>query len=162
MHAETTAIDRQSSAGFQALQNRVETLQAQLNAARADMSDTMKSLGEVRHVVGDLPRVEEHVQELSHRQDATNKLHTQLFEKLKKAELQLNLERVSAESRYEIVKAPRLEKPGKLKTVGLRCGLGLFAALLVAAFAIAGREGHRIFSQTLENFDNQRPRSWWR
>jgi pSer/pThr/pTyr-binding forkhead associated (FHA) protein len=162
MHAETTAIDRQSSAGFQALQNRVETLQAQLNAARADLGDTMKSLGEVRHLVGDLPRVEERVKELSHRQEATNKLHTQLFEKLKKAELQLNLERVSAESRYEIVKAPRLEKPGRLKTVGLRCGIGLFAALLVAAFAIAGREGHRIFSQTLENFDNQRPRTWWR
>jgi hypothetical protein len=161
MHSETTAVDRQSSAGFQALQSRVETLQAQLNAARSDLGDTMKSLGQVRHVVGDLPRVEERVQELSHRQDATNRLHTQLFEKLKKAELQLNLERVSAESRYEMVKPPRLEKPGKLKTVALRCGIALFAALIVSAIFIAIREGHRMFSHTLATFDNQR-RTWWR
>ena len=155
MHAETSAADRQSIGGFQALQNRVEALQGQLNAAQTDLSDTEKNLGQVRHVVGDLPRVEERVQELSHTQDATNHLHTQLFEKLKKAELQVNLERVSAESRYELVIPPRLEDTGKKRALALRSMIGLFAGLFVAAGVIAAREGRRVVSEVLVTLENR-------
>ncbi|MES1171684.1 MAG: FHA domain-containing protein [Bacteroidota bacterium] len=160
MHADTSAVDRQSIGAFQALKNRVETLQGQLSAARADLADTEGNLGRVRHVVGDLPRVEERVQELSHKQEATNRLHTQLFEKLKKAELQLNLERVSAESRYEMVKPPRLEKPGMGASVALRCGIGLFAGFFLAAIFIALREGRRLFITTLATLENRRRPTW--
>ena len=59
MRSETTQEDRQANPGLQNLGNRVETLQAQLNAARSDLSDTERSLSQVRKVVGDLPRVEE-------------------------------------------------------------------------------------------------------
>jgi pSer/pThr/pTyr-binding forkhead associated (FHA) protein len=159
MQTEVSTVDRASIAGFQALQNKVETLQGQLGAARSDLADTDRNLGQVRHVVGDLPRVEERVQELSHKQDATNRLHTQLFEKLKKAELQVNLERVSAESRYELVKPPRLEKPGKLAWV-LRCAIGLFAGFLLAGIAITVKEGRLIVSQTLASMDGRRHTSW--
>jgi uncharacterized protein involved in exopolysaccharide biosynthesis len=160
MRADTTQVDRQSNGGLQALQNRVEATQGQLSAVRSDLADTEKNLGQVRHLVGDLPRVEERVQEMSHKQDATNRLHTQLFEKLKKAELQLNLERVSAESRYEMVKPPRLEKSGKVKIMAIRCGLGLFVGLFVAALAIALREVGKIVSQTLETLDSRSGPSW--
>jgi hypothetical protein len=155
MHAETSIADRQSIGGFQALQNRVDALQGQLSAARSDLADTEKNLGQVRHVVGDLPRVEERVQELSHTQEATNHLHTQLFEKLKKAELQVNLERVSAESRYEVVMPPRQEITGKKKTAALRGVLGLFAGLFLAGGVIAVREGKRVFSQALVSLENR-------
>jgi uncharacterized protein involved in exopolysaccharide biosynthesis len=144
MHAETSQVDRQANAGLQILGNRVETLQAQLNAARSDLADTEKSLSQVRKVVVDLPRVEERVQELNHTQEATNRLHSQLFERLKKAELQLSIERVSAESRYDIITSPRLEKSKALKTLALRSLLGLLTGLVAAAIAVAFREGHRI------------------
>ncbi len=159
MHAETSAIDRQSSSGLQAMQNRVESLQGQLGAARSDLGDTLRSLGQVRHLVGDLPRVEERVRELSHKQDATNRLHTQLFEKLKKAELQLSLERVSAESRYEMVTPPRLDNRGRAKYAALRGGIGMFSGLLLAALVILFREGRRMFSRTLATLESQ-DRSW--
>jgi FHA domain len=160
MHADTSTLDRQSSAGLQTIQNRIQTLQGQLNGARADLADTERNLGLVRHLVGDLPRVEERVQELSHRQDATNRLHTQLFEKLKKAELQLNLERVSAESRYELLTPPRPEKLARVKTTVVRCGLGLFLGLFLASLAIAMKEGRLIVSKTMASIDNRHSSTW--
>ncbi len=144
MRSETTQEDRQANPGLQNLGNRVETLQAQLNAARSDLADTERSLSQVRKVVGDLPRVEERVQELNHTQEATNRLHAQLFEKLKKAELQLSIERVSAESRYDIITSPRLEKSRTMKTLAIRSALGLFVGLMLAAMLIAVREGRRV------------------
>jgi uncharacterized protein involved in exopolysaccharide biosynthesis len=160
MKADTTPVDREAIGGLQALQARVDMLTGQLNAARADLADTQGSLGRVRQVTGDLPRVEEKVQALSHQQDATNRLHTQLFEKLKKAELQLNLERVSAESRYEMVKPPSPEKFAKIKTAAIRCGMGLFLGLFLATLVIAVKEGRHIVSQTMDTMENPRRPSW--
>lgn len=157
MRKETTQVDRESNPGLQNLDSRVQTLQAQLGAARSDLADTERSLAQVRKVVGDLPRVEERVQELNHTQEATNRLHSQLFEKLKKAELQLSIERVSAESRYDIITSPRLEKPKTVKTLGLRSAVGMFAGLLLAAIAIAFIEGRRIVATTLASVDYRRP-----
>jgi uncharacterized protein involved in exopolysaccharide biosynthesis len=157
MKSQPTQIDREANTGLNVLGNRVETLQAQLAAARADLGDTERSLGQVRKVVGDLPRVEERVQELNHTQEATNRLHSQLFEKLKKAELQLSIERVSAESRYDIITSPRLEKSKILKTLIIRCGIGLFLGLLLAATAIAIIEARRVIATSLASVDYRRP-----
>jgi hypothetical protein len=153
MHADTTKMDRQSNTGLQELRSRVELLQAQLGAARGDLADTDKTLADIKHVVGDLPRVEERVQQLNHTQEATTHLHSQLFEQLKKAELQLSLERVSAESRYDIVMPPQLEKNGKVKTAGIRAAIGMAIGLLLSAMIIVALEGRRIVNQTLATLD---------
>jgi Inner membrane component of T3SS, cytoplasmic domain len=156
MHATPTPVDREANSGLQAQQGRIETLRGQLNAARAELADTQKNLGQIRSLVGDLPRVEAHLQDLNRRQDAVGRLHTQLFDKLKKAELQLNLERVSAESRYEM-SPPRLEKPGRTQTIALRCGIGLIVGLLVASLIVAIQEGRRLFSRALKTYDANQP-----
>jgi len=155
MRSETNQLDRGSNAGYQDLQHRIALLQAQLSAARSDLADTEANLGRIRHVVGDLPRVQERVQQLAHTQEATTHLHGQLFEQLKKAELQLNLERVSAESRYEIISPPEVVKPGRLRTGVTRTGLGLAIGLLLASVILAVREGRRIVSQTLATMDSR-------
>jgi len=160
MQSDTNPIDRRSNAGYQDLQNKVVVLQAQLAAARSDLADTEENLSHVRNVVGDLPRVEERVEQLKHTQQATAHLHGQLFEQLKKAELQLNLERVSAESRYEIVVAPRLAKLTPTRNVATRIGIGIGAGLLLAMAVLFVREGRRVVSETLASLDNQ-PRSKW-
>ena len=153
MQSDTTQNDRRSNAGYQELQNRVALLQAELNAARGDLADTETNLGRVRNVVGDLPRVQESVQELAHRQDDTTRLHGQLFEQLKKAELQLNLERVSAESRYELVSPPRLSDFGVLKTTAIRTSLGLLAGLIVAAIVLGIRELKRLVKDSVASLN---------
>ena len=92
--------------------------------------------------------MEQHLADLEHRQEATKQLHSDLFAKLSQAEIQLNLEKVSAESRYD-VSTPRLERARKASTLGLRGGLGLLLGLFVAAIVILLREAQRMISQTL-------------
>src|SRR3569832_388990 len=82
MSAISDDLERKSNAGLQALKRRVDLLQAQLSAARGDLADTEKSLGQIKNVVGDLPRGEARVQQLNDIQDATTHLHGQLFEQL--------------------------------------------------------------------------------
>jgi polyhydroxyalkanoate synthesis regulator protein len=148
MGAGTPAVDREANPAYQAVQNRVDALQAQLRAVRNDLADTDKSLGQIRGVVGELPRVEQRIVELTHMQEATTRLHGQLFERLMQAELQVNLERVSAESRYEITTA-RLERPRSALVVGLRGGLGLMVGVLAAAVFILIAEGKRLVREAL-------------
>jgi Inner membrane component of T3SS, cytoplasmic domain len=154
--AQPSQFDKRSNAGYQDIKNRIALVQGELSAARNDLADTESNLGRVQKVVGDLPRVQAGVQELTHMQEATTQLHSQLFEQLKKAELQLNLERVSAESRYEVVLPPRITKVGHLRTAALRCVIGLFVGLFVAAIILAFQEGRRILLQTLETIETSR------
>ena len=155
MGSETTAVDRGSNAGYQEIQNQVALLQGQLSAARSDLADTEKSLGRIQNVVGDLPRVQAGVQQLTHVQEATTQLHGQLFEQLKKAELQVNLERVSAESRYEILAPVRLIRTSGLRTSAVRAGAGLFLGIFLAFTTILARKGRELVSRALFNLDSR-------
>jgi hypothetical protein len=156
MATQTDSLDRASNAGFQDLQNRVALLQAQLSAARSDLSDTEKDLKHVQNVVGDLPRVQAGVQHLTHMQEATTALHGQLFEQLKKAELQLKLERVSAESRYEVVNPPHLIAAGKGKTAVMRLTGGAAIGLLLGLAVLGIMKVRLLFRQALSNINAAR------
>jgi hypothetical protein len=163
LQATTPTLVRESDPNYQLAQSQVEKLEAQLAAARASLGETESSLGQVRRVVQDLPRVEQHLADLEHRQDATKQLHGDLFAKLKQAEIQLNLEKVSAESRYDLT-PPETERTRKSITLLIRGGLGVFFGLFVAAIAILLLEVRRIVSQTLASATvvsrvvSQRPR----
>ncbi|MEA2700174.1 MAG: hypothetical protein QOI66_4445 [Myxococcales bacterium] len=154
MGSETTPLDRESNAGYQELKSKVALLQAQLSGARSDLADTEKNLTHVHSVVGDLPRVQAGVQRLTHMQDATTQLHGQLFEQLKKAELQLNLERVSAESRYEVVLAPQLVKTGWFRNAVVRLIIGLVLGVFLALATILVRKVRHMFLHALSKTDS--------
>ena len=156
METQTDSLDRASNAGFQDLQNRVALLQAQLSAARSDLADTEKDLKHVQNVVGDLPRVQAGVQHLVHMQEATTALHGQLFEQLKRAELQLKLERVSAESRYEVVKPPHLIATGRGKTAALRLTVGAAIGLLLGLATLGVRKLRVLFREAISNINATR------
>ena len=164
LEAATPTLSRESDPNYQQAQNRIEKLQAQLSATRASLSDTEQSLGQVRNVVKELPRIEQRLVDLNHRQDTTQALQADLFSKLKQAEIQLNLEKVSAESRYDF-SPPRLERPRKSSTLLLRCGLGLVLGLFAAFVGIALQEAKRVFVQTMaaqtliRPSSNSRPRN---
>jgi hypothetical protein len=102
--------------------------------------------------------VEQQLADLTRVQDASSRLHAQLFEKLKQAELQLSLERVSAESRYE-VSAPKLLKPRTVVTIGLRCGIGILVGMFVAAVMILFPEGRKVVEAALAAPDPRRRES---
>ena len=148
LQGSTPSLSRESDPNYQMAQSRIEKLQAQLSATRASLGDTEHSLGEVRSVVKDLPRIEQKLGDLNHRQDTTRLLQADLFSKLKQAEIQLNLEKVSAESRYDF-SPPRLERQRKTTTLLLRCGLGVLFGAFVAFLAIGFQEVKRLFIRTM-------------
>src|SRR5262249_53551309 len=145
--------DRKADPALTAEQGKVESLEAQLAAARSDLADTDKNLSQVRRLVDALPRVEQQLIEMTNQMDAQTKLPGQLFEKLKQTELQLNLEQVSAQSRYDIGPV-RLERPSKAKTIALRCGVGLFAGLVVIVIWLLAGEGRRLMSEAMAQLDS--------
>jgi hypothetical protein len=75
-------------------------------------------------------------------------LHADLFSKLKQAEIQLNLEKVSAESRYDISPI-HVERLRNRSTLTLRSGLGILLGIFAAALVIAFQEARRIISRTM-------------
>ncbi|HEX3698264.1 MAG TPA: FHA domain-containing protein [Polyangia bacterium] len=131
-------------------------LESQLAAARSSLADTEQKLGRVSSMVGDLPRVQAGVQRLTHMQEATTQLHGQLFEQLKKAELQFNLERVSTESRYQIVSPAQIVKVGPVMTGVVRVAAGLFLGLFMALGLAVAKGGRRMFTQALSNLNATR------
>ena len=148
LQSPTSALSRESDPNYQLARGTAEKLRAQVAATRANLADVQGSLAQVQRVVRDLPRVEQHLSDLDHRQEATMQFHTDLFAKLKQAEVQLNLEKVSAESRFE-VSPVHVERSRNRSTLATRGGLGLLLGIIAAALGIASREARRIIAKTL-------------
>jgi hypothetical protein len=91
------------------------------------------------------PKIGARLADLSTQLDNTKRLHEQLSAQAHKAGLQLDLERVSVRSRYDLIPA-RLNKPSMTKTLGLRAGiglgLGLFLTVLIALIREARKHVH--------------------
>lgn len=145
--AQSSTAERRS--GMQGLEGTLQSQGAQLAAARMELGELERNLRRARQVVSQMPRVDSQLQELMHTQDATRKLHAQLFDRLRKAEVQLELERVSVASRYEIVSIPRLDKPKPLKTLAIRLAIGIVLGLVIAAGIMGVRELGPMFRQAL-------------
>jgi hypothetical protein len=138
---ETTQA-RKANPAEDALHAEIDDIESQLNAARAQRAVVAGSLKNLRQVSGDLPLLDARLDEMEQRRDETKRLHAQLYERLRKAEVQLELERVSAMSRYEITSPPRLERVGPKRTMALRGGIGVLVGLFLA-LAIIGVRGLR-------------------
>jgi uncharacterized protein involved in exopolysaccharide biosynthesis len=148
LQSPTSTLSRESDPNYQLARGNAEKLRTEVAATRANLADTERDLGQVQRVVRDLPRVEQHLVDLDHRQEATMQLHTDLFSKLKQAEILLNLEKVSAESRFD-VSPITLERSRNRSTLAMRGGLGLFLGIVAAALGIMGREARRIIANTM-------------
>jgi uncharacterized protein involved in exopolysaccharide biosynthesis len=148
LNARSSSVEQRS--GLQGLQGSLQAQGAQLAAAKTELVEVERNLQRARKVVGDMPRVEAQLSELMHTQEATRRLHAQLFDRLRKAEVQLELERVSVASRYEILSVPRLNKPHPLKTLVLRLAIGLLVGLLITAGIMAFREVKPMVQQALD------------
>lgn len=150
LHAEVTQFERRSNTAYDALQGQVDQLEAQLRAARAERGTIESSLRDLRNVNSESAKVNAKIDELARMKEESEKQHALLFDRLQKAEVQLQLERVSATSRYEIVIPARLESaPGK-KALATRLGLGLVLGLVLAALALGIYELRRLILQVAE------------
>ncbi|HXJ23278.1 MAG TPA: FHA domain-containing protein [Polyangia bacterium] len=148
LQSPTSELARQSDPNYLQAQRSVSKLRAQIAAARSNLAETQRSLNSVQRVERQLPRVEQKLADLNHQEEAALRVDTDLSSKLKQAKIQLDLEQVSAESRYEVAPV-HLERARSLPTLGKRGGFGLFIGLLIAGLAIAAREAKKFVSRTI-------------
>jgi len=129
---------------YDSLQSQADQLEAQLRAARSELGFIEANRRSLRTVNSESPKVNARLDELLRMKEDAVRQHGLLFDRLKKAEIQLQLERVSASSRYEIVPA-RLDYPPGRKVFVTRLASGLGIGLLLAALALCIKELKKLF-----------------
>jgi polysaccharide export outer membrane protein len=135
LHSDLSGIDKRSNAADEALQGTADQTESQLSAARAEREFIMNSLQKLNRVSGNQPEIDARMDELTRQEVGAKRIHEQLFDRMRQSEVQLELERVSAASRFELTKPPK-EEPLRIKRLfALRMTIGLIAGLAVA-FAI--------------------------
>jgi len=152
LHADVTQFEKRSNAAYDSLQGQADQLAAQLRAARAERGTIEGSLRSFRTVSSHSPKVNSHIEELARMKEDAERQHGLLFDRLKKAEVHLQLERVSTTSRYEIVIPARLDSPPGRKAFALRLVLGFLFGLLLAAAVVGVAELRKLFTRVAQKF----------
>ena len=147
LRAEVTQFEKRSNVAYDALQSQADQLEAQLKAARAERGSIEGNLRSIRTVNSQSPKVNARIEELQRMKEESERQHGLLFDRLKKAEVQLQLERVSATSRYEIVIPAHLESPPGRKAFAMRLGSGFAVGLLLAILVLGIAELSRLFAR---------------
>ena len=80
-----------------------------------------------------MPEVAAKLDDLRRSHESTKKLHDQLFDQYQKANLQIDIERLAARSRFEVVTAPFLMEPTLSKSFGIRGAIGMMLGLFLVA-----------------------------
>jgi polysaccharide export outer membrane protein len=150
LHSDVTQFEKRANVAYDSLQSQADQLAAQLKAARAERGTIEASLRSIRTVSSQSPKVNARLEELVRMKEEVERQHGLLFDRLKKAEVQLQLERVSTTSRYEIVIPARLESPPGRKAFALRVAIGLGFGLLCVALVIAFSELRNLFARVAQ------------
>ena len=145
LHSDVTQFEKRSNVAYDTLQGQTDQLKAQLRAARAEQGTIEAGMRSLRAVSSQSPKVNARLDELLRMKEEVERQHGLLFDRWKRAEVQLQLERVFAASRYEIVIPPRLELPPGRKAFGQRLAIGLSLGLLLATVVLGGAELRRQF-----------------
>jgi uncharacterized protein involved in exopolysaccharide biosynthesis len=153
MTKQTSEADRSANAGYAGQTNRMDMSKAALTSARRELKEVETSLAQLNKLMTKMPEVAAKLEELKRNQDSTKKLHDQLFEQYQKANLQIDIERLSARSRFEVVTPPFLMEPTLGKSFGLRAGVGMLLGLFLVTLLIAVREGRKLFSRAIADLD---------
>jgi uncharacterized protein involved in exopolysaccharide biosynthesis len=153
MPTQTSEADRAANAGYAGQTNRMDMSKAALTSARRELKEVETSLASLNKLVVSMPGVAAKLDDLTRSQESTKKLHDQLFEQYTKANLQIDIERVGARSRFEVVTAPFLMEPTLSKSFGIRGGLGMLLGLLLVTLLIVVREGRKLFSRAIADLD---------
>ncbi len=147
LHSNVSQFEKRSNVAYDGLQSQADQLQAQLRAARAERGTIEAGLRSLRSVSNLSPKVNARLEELMRMKDEVERQHGLLFDRLKKAEVQLQLERVSAASRYEVVIPPRLQSPPRKKAFVLRVAMGVGLGFFLAAIVLGFGELRRKFAE---------------
>ncbi len=148
--SEVSDLERMANPAYTQLKDQVVALQVALNAARSELSSIDGQLGEITDTVAVMPTVEaEHVR-LTRTYETDKAMHSRLVERLRQAQVQRDLDRASAEARYEVVTPPHSLGIQLRKALLLRVGIGFVIGLMLALAWGAIVELRRLVRETPE------------
>ena len=150
LHSDVTQFEKSANVAYDSLRSQADQIEAQLRAARAERGTIEGSLRSLRTVSSHSPKVNARLEELTRMKEDAERQHGLLFDRLEKAQVHLELERVSTTSRYEIVVPARMESAPGRKALALRLGLGLLVGLLLSAAVIGLIELRKLFARVAE------------
>jgi uncharacterized protein involved in exopolysaccharide biosynthesis len=136
--ADDTEVERTRNPIYENSLDRLQRLRAASAATVTERARLREDRERIKQIVDRLPQLEAQYADLTRSYDATKQLHTRIFDQLKTTQLQYELERASAQARYEIITAPRLEYVSSVKVFGKRAMIATMIGLaLGAAIALA-------------------------
>jgi uncharacterized protein involved in exopolysaccharide biosynthesis len=135
---DDTEVERSRNPIYESTKDRLQRLRAAAAATRGERARLREDQARIKSIVDRLPKLEAEYAELTRSYDATKQLHTRIFDQLKTAQLQYELEKASASARYEIITEPRLEYVSWAKHLVKRAGIlmvvGIFLGFVIATF----------------------------
>jgi uncharacterized protein involved in exopolysaccharide biosynthesis len=121
-----------------ALQRAVAERHVEVLAAKAEAGAVGSQIARLEEIVTKLPGVAAEYAQLTRSYGVNTETHRRLLEQLDNATVRLNLERASAEKRYEVLTEPVAHAPNVRRTLLLRAVIGAAAGavvgVLIAAF----------------------------
>jgi uncharacterized protein involved in exopolysaccharide biosynthesis len=139
-------VELQANRGLMELQHRVADLEVASKSAAAELGEIGGQLGRLEKIVKKMPDVEARYAELSRSYSENKQLQSQLYEKLRNTQIQLEFQRASVAARYEVLIPPMSYGVPIRRTLLLRAGIGFVVGLLFAGFIALYREGRRFIA----------------
>lgn len=130
---DSSEVERSRNTIYDDTAHRLQRLRASAAANHQERKRLREDQERIKAIVDKLPKLEAEYADLTRSYDATKQLHTRIFEQLKTAQLQYELEKASANARYEIITAPRLEYLSLAKALAKRALVLLLAGLFLGA-----------------------------
>jgi uncharacterized protein involved in exopolysaccharide biosynthesis len=134
---DPSALERGANTGLNDLKNRVSDLEVAARGTGAELGEVNAQLSRLDNIVGTMPEVEARYAELTRSYNANKELHTKLYEDLRTAQLNLDMERTSARARFEVIAPPESTGVPLRKALLKGAGMGAAVGLVLAALVIA-------------------------
>jgi uncharacterized protein involved in exopolysaccharide biosynthesis len=126
-----------------------DAAEAALAIAQAELSRLTNDYERTKGITAKLPELQAEYGELMRSYEASKKIHGALFEKLNASRTQLDIERASVASRFDILLPPSVKPVPWIKTVAIRIGAGLAAGFFFGMLIAFSRELRRLISARL-------------
>lgn len=133
---ESTEVETAGNAEVIALKRKAEESRVAEAAASAELGAVSGQIARLEKIVKEMPVVASQYAELTRSYGVNTETHRRLLQELESAHITLNLERASAEKRYQVLMEPTALPLGMRKQSALRAaiggGAGAFVGVLVA------------------------------
>jgi uncharacterized protein involved in exopolysaccharide biosynthesis len=135
-----TQVEMAANLEVSALQHELALKEVEEQGIAAELAQVSGQIARLEKVVTEMPDVAAQFAELSRSYDITTATHKKLLQELDTTRVQLNLERASAEKRYEIVVPPMSSPPPMRRTLAMRAVIGGVIGTVLATIIVVLRQ----------------------